>query len=219
MNSSLYYCGERRELLSYLPQQYSRVLEIGCGAGGFRSNLNKEHEYWGVEPVAEIAAVASKSLDHVLVGTYEQIHEQLPDNYFDMIICNDVIEHMIDPWLFFSLVRNKLSSDGVIVGSIPNVRFILNLYELLVDKDWEYKENGVLDKTHVRFFTKISLGKFCYNCGYNILFLEGINPYLPMKFKFKMLKSLSCFLLGNDVLYKQFAFVLSDARKIINDVP
>lgn len=83
-------------MVRFLPVAYSRVLEIGCADGEFRQNLTGEHEYWGVEPVRSAANTASKRLDNVLVGTYAEVEGDIPNDYFDLVICNDVIEHMVD---------------------------------------------------------------------------------------------------------------------------
>lgn len=210
MNDSLYYCGERRELCSYLPTFYSKVLEIGCGAGGFRSNLDLQHEYWGVEPTDNIANEAANKLDRVLHGTYEQVSSQLPEQYFDLIICNDVIEHMLDPESFMRSVRSKLSSNGVIVGSIPNVRFLLNLYELLADKDWRYKDSGILDRTHLRFFTEKSILRLFNENSFRVEYFSGVNVYHGIGIKNQLLAFFAKLILGRDVGAMHFIFRLSN---------
>ena len=89
-----YYVSERSEMRGFLPQAYSRVLEVGCGEGAFVAQLDKSAEVWGIEPVAAAARVASASRHRVLVGIYDDVCSELPDQYFDLVICNDVIEHI-----------------------------------------------------------------------------------------------------------------------------
>lgn len=101
-----------------------------------------------------IAMNASNKLDKVLIGTYLEMYDKIPDDYFDLVICNDVIEHMIDTDIFFQTIKKKLKKDAYLIASIPNVRYMLNLFELLVQKDWEYKDAGIFDNTQRRFFTK-----------------------------------------------------------------
>ena len=72
----------RSEVAFFLPDGYSRVLEIGCSYGTFRKNLSAPHEYWGVEPNEGVAATASQNLDRVLVGFYDEVKHQLPDHAF-----------------------------------------------------------------------------------------------------------------------------------------
>jgi len=83
-NTSSYYQSLRHEVVALLPKHYSRVLEIGCGAGRFRENLNQEHEYWGIEPVESMAKIASSNLSKGLIGTYKEVFSQIPDGYFEV---------------------------------------------------------------------------------------------------------------------------------------
>ena len=122
MDKSLsYYSNFRSEVMRFLPDEYHRVLEIGCGEGNFNTNLNYHCEHWGIEPSFDAAKVASNKLFKILSGTYEEMHDRLPDSYFDLIICNDVIEHMVDHNAFFISIKKKMTNDSFIIGSIPLV--------------------------------------------------------------------------------------------------
>ncbi|MBX2874293.1 MAG: class I SAM-dependent methyltransferase [Saprospiraceae bacterium] len=200
-----YYTRDRTEMIPALPNSYNKVLEIGCGEGRFRANLELPTEYWGLEPVPEAAEVAREVLDQVLVGTYEQQADQLPEDYFDLVICNDVIEHMTSHDFFFRSIQSKLCKEGVLVASIPNVRHILNLYELLVKKDWEYKDAGILDRTHYRFFTEKSLRAILAQHQYQIEHFEGINRYEGDSLIKGLFGQLVTAFLGKDTRYLQFA--------------
>lgn len=174
---STYYQQYRTEMTPLVPEHYSRVLEIGCGTGEFRGNLSQEHEYWGVEPVESVAMVASGKLDKVLIGTYLEMVNQIPNGYFDLVICNDVIDHMVDHDEFFQSIKEKIKKDGYSIASIPNVRYLRHLFDVLVKKDWEYKNEGILDRTHLRFFTKKSLNRTITDNGFVIDQFMGLNPY------------------------------------------
>jgi SAM-dependent methyltransferase len=205
--SSPYYEGARKEVAKFLPEQYSRVLEVGCGEGGFHINLKQGCEHWGIEPVHPAADIARRKLHRVIEASYLEALNQLPDNYYDLVICNDVIEHMVDHDEFFRTIRRKISEKACLVGSIPNVRYIGNLFELLFLKDWKYKDDGILDRTHLRFFTDKSIKRsFCEN-GFMIEEYAGINGvelgFMPLRI---MLKNACILLFGSDTRFLQFGF-------------
>ena len=160
-------------MLALLPARYDRVLEIGCDAGDFAVQLRGE--VWGIEPDAEAATIAAGRLHRVLVGTFEAMRADLPVGYFDVIVCNDVIEHMADHDRFLRQIGAYLAPGGVLIGSVPNMRHYRALFELLVLRDWDYRDSGVLDRTHLRWFTARSLRRSLEGAGFVIERLEGIN--------------------------------------------
>jgi SAM-dependent methyltransferase len=207
MASPGYFENSRPEMTRFLPASYRRVLEVGCGMATFRGNLSAPHEYWGIEPSPEAAAIARGRADRVLVGTFDAVAAELPAGAFDLVVCNDVIEHMADPDGFLERVRAHLAPGGVLVGSIPNVRFAVHLYELLVKKDWEYRDEGVLDRTHLRFFTARSLRRLFAAHRYRVDALAGINPLDVRGLAPRALaKRLLVAALGPDSAFLQFGF-------------
>jgi 2-polyprenyl-3-methyl-5-hydroxy-6-metoxy-1,4-benzoquinol methylase len=224
-----YYQFTRSDVSEFLPNYYEKVLDIGCGEGHFKRNLNESCEIWGIEPT-NAADVASKNLYKVLNGYYQDVYDELPDNYFDLVVCNDVIEHMNDHDKFLKSIQKKITENGCIVGSIPNVRYIYNLYELMVNKEWFYDDSGVLDRTHLRFFTENSLTRTLNEHGYLIEKLHGINSELtkPLSFNIIKRKSLKAivkralllfvivgtFGFWNDVQYLQFAFRIKKRKSM-----
>jgi len=215
--SSPYYQGYRHEVIKLLPGHYSRVLEIGCGEGGFRTNLGT-CEYWGIEPQSDPAAIARKSLFRVIEGRYQDVYKQLPEGYFDLVICNDVIEHIAEPNGFLVSIKRKMRAGSVLVGSVPNVRFIGNLFELLIMKDWQYKDDGVLDRTHLRFFTEKSLRRLFRDQGFLIEEFVGINSVPAGVFPLRLLiKNLCALILGSDTRFLQFGFRIKPAGFDEND--
>ena len=84
----------------------------------------------------------------------------------------------------FSLnAKNKLTKNGIIFASIPNILFYPVVEYILIKQDWKYQESGTLDKTHLRFFTKKSMIRMFENCGYEIVSIDGINPFFGFRYK------------------------------------
>jgi 2-polyprenyl-3-methyl-5-hydroxy-6-metoxy-1,4-benzoquinol methylase len=169
-----YFGQERREMMPFVPERRGRVLEIGCGEGRFSSTLTGVVESWGVEP-SVAAEVAKGRLTRVFQCTFDDAAPELPVDYFDLIICNDVVEHMPDHATFFSEISKFIAPGGMVIGSIPNVRFYETMFQYLFEKDWHYADYGVLDRTHIAFFTKKSLRRTLERHGLKVLRLEGIN--------------------------------------------
>jgi 2-polyprenyl-3-methyl-5-hydroxy-6-metoxy-1,4-benzoquinol methylase len=200
-----YFNQSRAEMIKYIPDYAKTILDIGCGEGVFGQDLKKRtnREVWGVEISAPCAETAKERLDRVMVGDIESNHFDLPNNYFDCIVCNDVLEHFKDPWRILRRLKNNLKKNGCMIASIPNVRYYKNIKALLLRKEWEYASAGILDFTHLRFFTQKSILSMFDECGYSIITIEGINPMeLSWKLKFANM-ILGDFL--NDMKYPQFA--------------
>lgn len=209
-----YYAKDRSEVAPFIPSEYSRVLEIGCGEGVFSANLKSGCEIWGIEPNAEACKVAVSRGYKGLVGTYDQNLDELPDDYFDLVICNDVIEHMTDHDFFFNTIKDKMKGNASLVGSIPNVRYYPILKNLLLHSDWKYEDWGVLDRTHMRFFTEKSLQRCFSQHGFVIKKFSGINKLKIKKPRdralFALIQLLTFFKSG-DISYIQFGFQVQKA--------
>ncbi len=117
--------GARAEMLTFVPADCRRLLDVGCGTGAFGELLKQTRkiEIWGVEPVTSAAEKASARLDYVINGTFDS-GTKLPAGYFDCVVFNDVLEHMVAPEQALRYAKTLLSQGGAIVASIPNVRYL-----------------------------------------------------------------------------------------------
>ena len=178
-----YYSNTRSEMCAFINISPKRVLEIGCGIGGFRQNFSEDTEYWGVEPYLIAANKASKSLTKILNDTYENCESKIPEEYFDLIVCNDVIEHMKDPREFLLNIRKKLTSTGTMIVSIPNLRNAVVLFDLLIKGDFKYTTSGILDYTHLHLFTIKSFTEMATECGWSVEISKPLPsaPFKPLK--------------------------------------
>jgi len=202
-----YYTNVRQEMIDFLPKTAKTVLDVGCGEGAFASYIKDKFniEAWGIEMTPEPAGIAETRLDKVLIGECESRIKDLPDNHFDAIYFNDVLEHLVDPYLVLKAIKPKLTNNGVIISSIPNVRYFRVLKMLIMNKDWEYQKDGVMDKTHLRFFTSKSIQKMYNDLGYKIQSHQGINKTKSIK---PYLYSIPLFFTAGDMFYIQYATVV-----------
>jgi 2-polyprenyl-3-methyl-5-hydroxy-6-metoxy-1,4-benzoquinol methylase len=155
-----YFDQLRKDVIVMIPKSLSgaKVLEIGCGRGHTLIALKRmgiAAEVVGVELVAlPEDSPEFGGIDRYIVANVETEELDLPEEYFDVIICADVLEHLINPWRVMESLRKYLKPGGVIVASIPNVREVRTLLNIVVRGDFPYSDDGVLDRTHLRFFCK-----------------------------------------------------------------
>lgn len=205
--STPYYNDDRKEMLRFVPLDVQRILDIGCGEGFFGQLCKQKRnaEVWGVELNKIATEKARCKLDKVLVGNIEFNDIDIPESYFDCIVFNDILEHLQYPWSVLVKIKKYLKFGGYIVASIPNIRYYDNMKSLLINKDWEYADYGIMDKTHLRYFTNKSIKNMFEKCGYKVLKLEGINA-MDFSWKLNLLNKI----LNNhldDTRYLQFACV------------
>lgn len=158
-----------------------RVLEVGCHTGYFGVVLKEQgHEVWGVEASARAAERARERLDHVFAGGIESFlaMEMLAAIRFDAMVFGDVLEHLVDPWQVLTDCRGRLSDDGVVVASLPNVAHTA-VRTMLLEGRWEYAELGILDDGHLRFFTRESVLALFNRAGLSVTSMDAVR--LPVE--------------------------------------
>jgi len=156
-----YYSNVNPDLLNSIPTNASGVIEIGCGEGALARVYrlrNPTCSYIGVELSDSAAKAANEILDEVLVCDVESpsTHSQLDlllDKYpCDTLVLGDVLEHLRNPWELLRNFYNRLGADGTCIACIPNVGH-WSLVKKLLEGRWDYADQGLLDITHLRFFT------------------------------------------------------------------
>ncbi|MDD5736893.1 MAG: class I SAM-dependent methyltransferase [Candidatus Omnitrophica bacterium] len=199
-----YYSNKREEILRLIPKGARTVLDAGCWDGTFAALAKKElgAEVWGIEINADAAQKARGKLDKVIERDISEAIKELPDAKFDCIVFNDSLEHLADPYSVLEAAKEKLAPGGVVACSIPNMRYFPVLCGLAFKKEWRYTDTGVLDRTHLRFFTEKSIKEMFEGLDYEVLELDGINGITTWKFN---LLNILTFGLINDTRYMQFA--------------
>jgi 2-polyprenyl-3-methyl-5-hydroxy-6-metoxy-1,4-benzoquinol methylase len=177
--NKLYFSNPRIDLINLIPaNKDNKVLEVGAGSCDTLveiKNLNLATEVVGVELMnLESSQQGNSLIDRLIIGNIENIELDLPENYFDVIICGDVLEHLIDPWATLSKLHKYLNSSGIIIISVPNIREYHILYKILFLKDFRYSSYGILDKTHMRFFCRKNIINLLDRSLYKIVSVSSI---------------------------------------------
>lgn len=167
------YIGPRNDIVKLIPHQAKRVLDVGCGIGALGKQLKQQRsvEVIGIEIDGEMAALAEDSLDKVIIADVEQINfsDYFQLEYFNSIIFGDIIEHLKDPWTVLNKTTKFLCKNGVIIASIPNIRHYTTIINLLITGYWPYRERGIHDKNHLRFFTLRNIHELFHKAGLRIV--------------------------------------------------
>ena len=158
--------------MNLVPRDARRVLDVGCSTGklGLAIKQNTSAEVFGIELSQDMAKIASERLDKVLLGDVEEIllHNKLQGFLFDTVIFADILEHLKDPWTTLKETVNFLQPQGVVIVSIPNVRHLDTIFNLVLRGNWPYRDRGVHDRTHLRFFTRKNIVELINGSGLTI---------------------------------------------------
>ncbi len=168
--TSPYYAFNRADIAQHIPEWATRVLDVGCASGAFGGLLKSlgVSEVIGIEVEPDVCAAAQDVLDCAICGDIETMDLPFEGGYFDCIVFGDVLEHLKNPGEVLKRVAPFLGPDGEVLASIPNVRFY-DVIRALGDGRWEYQDAGILDRTHLRFFTAVEMQKLFADAGYEVV--------------------------------------------------
>lgn len=166
-NPNEYFQSSRDDVAQLVPSECVRVLDVGCGFGGLGRTLAQRggHELYGVEVNAEASIHLAGLYRQHWIGDVERVELSVPAGFFDCIVFADILEHLIDPWAALSRYATLVKPGGAVVASIPNVRNFALLAKLIVQGRWKYESSGLLDRTHLRFFTRREIDEMFRNAG------------------------------------------------------
>jgi 2-polyprenyl-3-methyl-5-hydroxy-6-metoxy-1,4-benzoquinol methylase len=156
------WANSRPEVRAAVPSSATRVLDIGCSTGLMGLELKKRgHVVVGVEVERALAQEAREHLDQLVIADVEAMARDNddPGGPFDCIVLADVLEHLRDPWAVVRWADRLLAPSGCMVISVPNVRHLETIWTLVVRRWWPYKDVGIFDRTHLRFFARENLAE------------------------------------------------------------
>jgi 2-polyprenyl-3-methyl-5-hydroxy-6-metoxy-1,4-benzoquinol methylase len=172
-----YFWGARSDFVDDLPDDSNaEILEIGCSTGAtgrLAIARGKCARYYGVELNSQAASAAAQQLHEVIHGDVETLNLPWTPRKFDALIMSEVLEHLADPWSVLANLHPLLKPGALVLAGSPNVahyRVIL----MLLRGDWALADSGVMDRTHLRWFTPRSYGRLFRDAGYEVVSTVGI---------------------------------------------
>ncbi len=205
-----YHDNARRDVLPWLPSTAKRCFDLGCGAGGTLNLLKDKYaNIWlsGLEMDATSAQAARGIAHEIWCEDADKFDftAHIEPGSLDLVLCLDVLEHLVDPWSVVKKLSPLLGKGGTLITSLPNIRYHKLVKTLLVDGDFSYTDEGLMDRTHLRFFVRKTAEQLV-TCGG--LTLKSVASATPIKTN--GLKGIANRLLGgrlNDLLTLQYMLV------------
>lgn len=156
LDSNTYFAHVREDIISQLKVPVDHLLEVGAGGCGTIVEIKKRGLASKVT-AAELFKIENSLQNSPLIDSFLSLDlnsqvNLLPDHHFEVIIAADVLEHLTDPWRVLQELVTKLKHGGEMIISLPNLRNLKTLKKILVSGSFAYENEGVLDRTHLRFF-------------------------------------------------------------------
>jgi 2-polyprenyl-3-methyl-5-hydroxy-6-metoxy-1,4-benzoquinol methylase len=167
-----YYTNTRLDIQKHIIGNPLNILEIGCASGSMGREIKEKFpnlNYIGVDFSEDALNIASLYLDKTILfdlnkNDISDLLNKFNNNQnFDYIIFADVLEHLLDPIKYINNLYQYLNMDGKIIISMPNICHYTIIYDLLINRDFKYTEEGILDRTHTKFFTTKSFTRELLN--------------------------------------------------------
>lgn len=161
------------DLLEFVPEGAVRVVEAGCADGAFGRAWLDRHprgDCVGIEVDAALAALARTRLPRVLAADVERLDDAMLAALapVEAWVFGDVLEHLVDPWALLARIRATLAPSGAVAACIPNMQH-WSVTVRLVTGELHYEAAGLLDRTHLRWFTRATIDAMFRGAGYDVV--------------------------------------------------
>lgn len=174
-----YFDGARADIVARLAtDRSSSIIEIGCGngsTGAIAKQQGKCGRYVGIDVDEGAARLAREALDLVVHGNVETLDLAQLDPPFDAAILSEVLEHLVDPWAFLSRLHAVMRPGAQIFASSPNIANARIIGQLLRNR-FDYTPTGVMDRTHLRWFTPATFREMFEGAGFRTVSVAPLSP-------------------------------------------
>ncbi len=178
---------EVHQLALDLIASHSRVLDIGCATGCFASALAKKKcQVWGIDKNSEALKKAGKYCQKTIIRDVDvRASLPVPKKYFDYVIMLDVIEHLVHPENVLSMLQPHLKDGGKVILSTPNIAHA-SIRLMLLKGEFQYASLGIMDNTHVHFYTRSTFGDLLKKAGLRVLKMIPTNGMCKVPLLYKI---------------------------------
>ena len=175
-----YFRNARLDYVEALPADpNASILELGCGngaTGAAAKRAGKCGRYVGIEMFEPEALQAAEVLTRVHVGNVETLELPYEEATFDALIMSEVLEHLIEPDVVLTRLVRLVKPAGLVYASSPNIAHWKPIWDLIQGR-FEYQQQGLMDRTHLRWFTPASFRRLFQNAGVEV---DSLRPYVPV---------------------------------------
>jgi len=180
LKAPMYFDGARYDYVGALPvNPEAKILEIGCSngaTGALALSRGKCGVYCGVEISDRAAEIARQRITSVVQGDIEKIDLPWEPDTFDVLVLSEVLEHLVDPWTTLRKLRRAVKSGALVFASSPNV-CQYRVLAMLLRGDWTLTDFGVMDRTHLRWFTPNTYAAMFASSGYVV---DSVGELVPL---------------------------------------
>lgn len=158
------------DLLPFIPSSVRRVLDCACGDGRLGRAIKQRcaAEVAGIESDPVLAKSAEQALDRVLCGELGSLLRPFPEEYFDCVICDDILARLREPEPCLTGIWRVLSPGGLLVATLPNLQYHQTVL-MLAEGRWDYQESGIMAWDHLRFYTGREIARMLREAGFEVL--------------------------------------------------
>lgn len=173
-----YYVAQRPEFVSFVGQSgaFATAIDIGCAGGKLGADLLRKGIVGtcdGIEPFPAAATLAQDNLRQVWQGGLEAVANDVPWPQYELLLMADVLEHLVDPWSALRLLHERTAPSCRLALSVPNVRHYKVVLPLLFRGEFRYRDHGIMDRTHLHFYTSDSITETLAECGWKVVRVDS----------------------------------------------